>query len=216
MLSRRRGGRQRHRLAGDDRAGAGEGAGVVGRQIGVGIDDGDAAGPRAEHRGGDLPMRGDRAVAHLGRADGEVVACRRAAAPSAAPERCSVGGPHSSIASAMPVPSAQSSPAGLRRAAAAGQRLLDEVEALVEPVAAEVDVGGVLPDRSRSSRPGRTMFLRRIANGSMPEQPRQLVDRAFDGEGGLRGAVAAEAAARDHVGVDRVADRPSCWGSDRP
>ena len=34
----------------------------------------------------------------------------------------------------------------------------------------------------------------------------QLVHGAFHGEGGLRGAVAAEAAARDHVGVDDAAD----------
>ena len=40
----------------------------------------------------------------------------------------------------------------------------------------------------------------------MPSSLRQLVDGAFHGEGRLRGAVAAEAAARDHVGVDGVAD----------
>ena len=34
----------------------------------------------------------------------------------------------------------------------------------------------------------------------------QLVHGAFHGEGGLRGAVAAEAAARDHVGIDDAAD----------
>ena len=38
VVAQRRGG-QRHRLAGDHRAGAGEGAGVVGREIGVGVDD---------------------------------------------------------------------------------------------------------------------------------------------------------------------------------
>jgi len=34
----KRGSGQRHRLASDDRAGADEGAGIVGRQVGVGID----------------------------------------------------------------------------------------------------------------------------------------------------------------------------------
>jgi hypothetical protein len=39
---------QRHRLAGDDGSGARERAGIKGRQIGVGIDDGDAARARGE------------------------------------------------------------------------------------------------------------------------------------------------------------------------
>ena len=49
------------------------------------------------------------------------------------------------------------------------------------------------------------MFCRRIANGSSPEGPCQFVHRAFDGEGRLRRAIAAEAAARHHIGIDRVA-----------
>ena len=48
-------------------------------------------------------------------------------------------------------------------------------------------------------------MLRRISKGSSPEHSRQIVHRAFDGEGGLRGAVAAKAAGRHHVGVDGVA-----------
>src|SRR6202011_413426 len=62
------------RLPRDNRPGAGEGAGVVGRSIGVAIDDGNAAGPRAKHGRGDLAVRGGRAVAHLGRADREMIA----------------------------------------------------------------------------------------------------------------------------------------------
>ena len=51
------GGRKSHRLAGDDGAGAREGAGVVGCQISVGVDDGDAIRTRTEDRGRDLPVR---------------------------------------------------------------------------------------------------------------------------------------------------------------
>ena len=90
-------------------------------------------------------------------------------------------------------------------AAAAGERLLDEIETLIEPIAAEDDVGRVLPNRLDPSRPRRIMFLRRISKGSSPEQRRKIVHGAFDGEGGLRGAVAAKPAGRNHVGIDGVA-----------
>ena len=63
-----------HRLAGNDGPGAGEGAGVVRGLIGVAIDDGDVARACAEHGGGNLAVRRGRAVAHLGRANREVVA----------------------------------------------------------------------------------------------------------------------------------------------
>src|SRR5262249_33955671 len=39
-----------------------------------------------------------------------------------------------------------------------------------------------------------------------PRQPRQPVDRALDRKRRLRGAVAAEAAGGDHVGVNGIAD----------
>ncbi len=45
IVAQGRGG-QSNRLAGDDRPGAAEGAGIIGGQIGVGVDDGDAVGRR--------------------------------------------------------------------------------------------------------------------------------------------------------------------------
>ena len=56
VLAQRLGG-EVHRLAGDHRAGAGEGAGVVRGQVGVGIDDVDLGRARAEQLRGDLAMR---------------------------------------------------------------------------------------------------------------------------------------------------------------
>ncbi len=123
-----------------------------------------------------------------------------------APERCSVGGPHSSMASATPRPfepfvavRLRLTPLPLSSAA------LDDVEALVDAVAAEARrrSGSFQIDSMRSV--SRTLFLRRISNGLEASSLGQLVHGAFDGEGGLRGAVAAEAAGRDHVGVDGVA-----------
>ncbi len=72
LAQRRR--RQRHRLPRDHGAGAGEGAGVVRRAVGVGVDDVDLPGATAQQLGGDLAVRGDGAVAHLGGTHREVVA----------------------------------------------------------------------------------------------------------------------------------------------
>jgi hypothetical protein len=67
-------GREVHGLASDHGARARESAGVVGSEIGVGVDDGDGVRPRTEYRGRDLFVRGDRSVAHLGRTDRKVIA----------------------------------------------------------------------------------------------------------------------------------------------
>src|SRR3954470_13279694 len=85
---------------------------------------------------------------------------------------------------------------GLAQPPAALERLLDEIETLIDAVAAELDVGWVLPDRLDSvglpylvDAPD----LERVHRQQLGE----IVDGAFDGEGGLRGAVAAEAAGRN-------------------
>ncbi len=132
-----------------------------------------------------------------------------------APDRCSVGGPQSSIASATPVPSAQSvagrASASRRPSASAAST---QIHALVEAITAEPDIGGVVPHRlDPVARADHVQPPDR--EGSMPELLAELVDGAFDGEGRLRRAIAAEPAGRHHIGVDRVARRPSCWGSDR-
>src|SRR5204863_7785742 len=79
-------------------------------------------------------------------------------------------------------------------------------EALVEPVAAETDVRGILPYRL-DPIVGPHHVLAADLERIDPEEPGQFVDRALDRKGCLRCAVAAEAAARHHVGVDGVSDR---------
>jgi len=74
---------------------------------------------------------------------------------------------------------------------------------LVDPVAAELDVGGVLPDRLDA-----VGFPHLVDAPDLErvhaQQFGKVVNGAFEGESGLRGAVAAEAAGRHHVGIDRV------------
>ena len=109
------------------------------------------------------------------------------------------------MASATPVPSSPVVAVRLLDAVALLQLLFDDVEALVDAVAAEARVARLLPDRfDVVARPHDVLApdLERVD----AQRTRQLVHGAFHGEGGLRGAVAAEAAARDHVGVDDVAD----------
>src|ERR1700731_5427749 len=93
---------------------------------------------------------------------------------------------------------------GLRHAAPAFERAFDEVHALVEPVAAEIDIRRLAPNR-----PDPVVGADHIAAAYLervePELLRQIVDRALDGEGRLRGAVAAKAAGGGHVGVDGIA-----------
>ena len=93
---------------------------------------------------------------------------------------------------------------GLRHTAPALQRGFHEIDALVEPVAAEIDVRRLAPDRFDP-----VVGTDQIAAADLKriklELFRQVVDRAFDREGGLRGAVATEAAGRDHIGIDSVA-----------
>jgi hypothetical protein len=75
-------------------------------------------------------------------------------------------------------------PRGLWVAAAGCQGLLDQVEALVEPVAAETGIGGVFPDRLDPVG-GPHHVLAANLEWAHPEQPPQFVDRAFDCERGL-------------------------------
>ena len=94
---------------------------------------------------------------------------------------------------------------GLRRAASLGHRAFDDIHALVEAVAAEAGVGGILPYRfDPVARPDHVLAadFERIDF----EQLCQLVDRRLDRESRLRCAIAAKTAAWHHVSVDRVAD----------
>ncbi len=115
----------------------------------------------------------------------------------------------------MPVPSSQSSPSGFGSPPPAAKRLLDAGRGIGRARSCR-NRRRTGPSRpTRSSRRGGSCSCGGSRTGRCPSEPRQIVDRAFDGEGRLRRAVAAEAAARHHVGVDGVADRPSCWRSDR-
>src|SRR6266404_1426829 len=92
----------------------------------------------------------------------------------------------------------------LGRSAPALERALDEVHALVKPVAAEIDVRGVTPDRSDP-----VIGADHVAAADLEwidsELFCQIVECALDGEGGLRGTVATKAAARQQVGVNGIA-----------
>ena len=90
---------------------------------------------------------------------------------------------------------------GRRQAVAAAQRVVNQIEALVEAVAA-VDhvVGGfVRADHlvARSHDVAATKFERLHADGAG-----DLVDRRFDGKARLRQAIAAKGAGRNGVGID--------------
>jgi len=143
--------------------GAGERAGVVGCEIGVGIDDATlsarARGPT--RRSGDARSR-SRCPSRSSRPrDGR---CRRIGAPSGRRRgaRSAAAVQHRQRdAGAL----AHSSPSGLRAPPPAAMPSRHS-RALVEPVAAEADVGRILPDDSIQS-PGRIMFRRRISNGSI-------------------------------------------------
>src|SRR5215472_9757194 len=136
--------RQIDRLARDNRAGAGEGAGVVGRPVGIGIDDVDVAGSRAENGSRDLTVGGDGTVAHLRRADGKmegpVSLHGHLAARAVFGGRTGFGGRVTDTGTFEPI-----IPLGLRQPAALGQGLLHMIHALVQTVAADIDVRCLLP-----------------------------------------------------------------------
>ena len=194
--------REVHRLARDHRAGAGEGTGVVGRAVGIGDDDVDVAGLHAHDGGRDLLVRRDDAVAHLGRTAGQMIGAvgqqLHLRAGAMLGRRSAFEHRHGHARALGPLVAGKAGDA-----VAPGQLALDDVEALGDAVAAEARIAGLAPYRfDVVARPHDVpaAHLDRIDR----EDARHLVDRALDGEGRLRGAIAAEAAARHHVGVDRV------------
>ena len=83
------------------------------------------------------------------------------------------------------------------------QARFDEVEALVEPIAAEFDVMRPLSSDASGS-PGRTTLTPAERERIHAERARHFVHRQFDGEIGLAQAIAAKRAARHRVGVDGI------------
>ena len=114
-----------------------------------------------------------------------------------------MGGPDSSMESATPIPSSQSSPCRLWQAPSARQRLLDDVETLINSVAAHHHVGRIFPDRFDPVGVA-DLVLAPDLEGAHAEHPCKIVEGAFDGEGRLRGAISAKPAGRNHVGVDGI------------
>ena len=93
---------------------------------------------------------------------------------------------------------------GLGRTAAACEGGFHQVHALVETVAAEIDVRWILPD-GFDPVAGADHVDPADRERIEAELARQLIHRRFHGERRLRRAVAAKAAARNHVGIDREA-----------
>src|ERR1700733_6690151 len=151
-------------------------------------------------------MRRDRAVPHLGRANGEMIGAvgqKRHLRSGAVLGRGSAfqpGYPH-------PPPREPLRAIGLFCPAPARQSLLHPVHALIEPIAAVIDIRSLRPDgldpvalADHVEPPNRKWIE--------PEKLGQIVNRGFDRERSLRGTIAAKAAGRYDVGVDRVAVGP--------
>jgi hypothetical protein len=91
----------------------------------------------------------------------------------------------------------------LGRRDAAGQGILDQVEALVEPIAAILGVLRFVAHRDhRVARPHGVAAAK--LDGIEVERASQLVHRGFDREDRLGEPVAADAAGRRKVGVDHI------------
>ena len=105
--------------------------------------------------------------------------------------------------SAAPSPTSQSPDVGGSRPPGPGHRLLDQCQALIETVAAVDDIG--LLKRGGDHRVARTYDVAPAKfDSAHADAARQLVHCGFDGEVGLRQAVAAKRAAGHRVGVDHV------------
>ena len=139
---------------------------------------------------------------------------RRAAATGGTSERCSVGGAQSCPWMATPRPSSHSSPSGLGFAPAAREGLFDEIEALIQPVAADHAVVREGPDAVNG--------IVRPDHVRAPHRERvdpQLAAQLVDGATRWRTPVAS----RHIPGRRRTAPYscrprsrcPSCWGSGR-
>ena len=117
------------------------------------------------------------------------------------------------IATAIPSPTRQSSPVGRVDAVAARERVLGEVEALVEAVAAadEVALRSVVGDHERVA--AATTLIAAQLERVDAELERELVHRRLDGEDHLPEPVAAERARRARCSCRRPRRRRACSGS---
>ena len=93
---------------------------------------------------------------------------------------------------------------GLRAPAAAGQRLLDEIHALIEAVATDLCVGRAFPNAVHGVAGDDDIFPLQF-HQAHAELARQVAHRGFHGKNGLRGSVTAKSSGRHDVRVNRVA-----------
>src|ERR1700720_3616214 len=92
------------------------------------------------------------------------------------------------------------------------QGRFDQVETLIQAIAAETDVAWIFPDRL-DPIVGLDHVQTTNRERVHPEQFTQLIDRAFDGKSRLRGAIAPKAPSWNNVGVDREADCFLVWAT---
>src|ERR1700720_483816 len=125
--------------AGNDSSSTAEGSGVVTAMIGIGLPDVDAVHGGAEHGRRDLTMHRVRAVTEFGRSNDELVAAvlaqRRARIGKVSTRRDRIDHAEGNALSDKPVWRWR------RIAAVAIDRLFDQSEALIEAIAAILNVG---------------------------------------------------------------------------
>jgi hypothetical protein len=145
-------------------------------------------------------VHGGRIVAELGRADSEVVVAVR---PDAQPRLGAVLGRRRGVVHRHGHPAAHEPVVTLGRRVAGGQGLLDQVETLVEPVAAVLNVLRIFAYGNH-----RVAGANGVAAAELEwiqvQRAGKLVHRRFDGEDRLAEPVAAHGAGRREVGVNRV------------
>ena len=199
QLAGQRFGRGLRRAAGDEDAGAAIGAGVVAAMRGVGLLQTDAIDRRRQRGRGDLAMHGAGAVAEFGRADRQVEAAilaqRNAAIGEMPGRRHGVDHGQRDAVAGQPVRGER----GLRRLG--GHRALDQVEALIEAVAAVEHVVIFGLRRRQHGIAGLDDIAAAHLERADAELFGQFVDRGFDGDQCLRQAVAAKRARRHGVGI---------------
>ncbi len=155
-----------------------------------------------EHAGGDLPLRVPDAIAKLRGSDGEVVGAvgqqRHVRFRTMLGGRSAILRVNGNAAAFPPFVAVRS---GL--APAAGEGFFDQVEALIEPIAADHAVVGKGPDAvNRIVRLNHVLAAHRERVDT--QLAAQLIDGRLDGERRLGCAIATKGTGGDGVGVDRV------------
>ncbi|MGY4503057.1 hypothetical protein ACVWYH_007014 [Bradyrhizobium sp. GM24.11] len=194
------------RLAGNERARAAIGAGIMAAMGRVGLAQADPVDGGRENRRGDLPVHGAGAVAELGGADGEIEAAIVVERDHRVGDMA--GGRHGVDHGQRDAVAGQPFRRQFRLWLIELHRALDEVDALVEPVGAVEHV--VIVGRRRRQHgiavPDDVAAAHLI--GADAELLGQLVDCGFHRDHGLRQAIAAKRTRGHRIGVDDEAVDP--------